>query len=281
MKQRLITASLLLLFAIPMFFSKIYTPYMYALSAVIIIFATIELLNLKKQENAYNNIIKILIVILTLGVAYWTAEFSFIDDLRNTLSEYDAIYLLPVIALIPIPIILKKEYDFKAMSLVFFTVFFIGLAMNSALHIMDYGLKYFGLLLIIVFLTDAMAYFFGVKFGKHKLIPRLSPKKSIEGSIAGLFGGVFFAVLFYYILKMIDPELGFEFEIWVLIPFALLISIFGQIGDLFASAIKRQYNVKDFGKLLPGHGGILDRFDSLFLVCIVAYFLYDAFNMIQ
>ncbi len=280
MKQRIITAALLLLFTIPMFFEKIFTPYMYALSSVIVIVTVIEILNLKKEKKVYNIPITILTIILALIIAFSTAQFSFIDGLREKLADYDSLYYLIVLSILPVPIILKKEYDFSAFSLAMFAVFFVGIAMNSALNIMEYGFRYFGLLLTIVFATDALAFFFGVKFGKHKLIPRLSPKKSIEGSIAGLIGGVVFAVLFYYIIELINPDWKFDFSIWILIPFAVIISIFGQIGDLFASSIKRYYNIKDFGKILPGHGGIFDRFDSVFLVCIVSYVLYNSFGMI-
>ena len=94
--------------------------------------------------------------------------------------------------------------------------------------------------------------------GKHKLIPNVSPNKTIEGSLIGTLVSVIFCSLFY--LYQVDPAAN----IIVVILITLILNIFSQLGDLFFSAIKREYGIKDFSNLMPGHGGILDRFDSLF-----------------
>lgn len=126
----------------------------------------------------------------------------------------------------------------------------------------------FGALIWLVFLsafgTDIMAYFTGMALGKHKLCPTLSPKKSIEGAVGGVVGSVILCGLFGYIVM---PGM---------LTICLLIGFFGsivaQLGDLSASAFKRQMGIKDYGKLIPGHGGILDRFDSVFFTAPMVYY---------
>jgi phosphatidate cytidylyltransferase len=121
---------------------------------------------------------------------------------------------------------------------------------------------------IIIWSTDSGAYFVGRKFGKNKLAPYISPNKTREGSI----GAVLVAVLIAIIYRLIVG--GAFLGTWpALIGVTLLISIFGQLGDLVESAIKRFYGVKDSGTILPGHGGLLDRFDSLIFVLPLLYVL--------
>jgi phosphatidate cytidylyltransferase len=121
-------------------------------------------------------------------------------------------------------------------------------------------------LALIVSFTDIFAFFFGIRFGKHKMAPTISPKKSWEGSFFGTVLGS--ATGFTFVLLANVPILD-ELSIVQLVLLSLLVSIFGQIGDLFASKIKRSVGVKDFGSLFPGHGGILDRFDSLLMAGLV------------
>ena len=123
----------------------------------------------------------------------------------------------------------------------------------------------------ISFGSDTFALFAGMLFGKHKLAPHVSPKKTVEGAIGGLVGGVLGMAL---ILWLGDLAIGEAFCTWdeVLI-FGIVGSIISQIGDLSFSVIKREYGVKDYGKLLPGHGGILDRFDSVTFVAPFVWLL--------
>ncbi len=122
------------------------------------------------------------------------------------------------------------------------------------------------LVLFAVMACDSLAYFSGVTFGKHKLYPEVSPKKSIEGSLGGLVGsclGVWLAAALFL------PSFGAEHVILV----GLLLGVVGQIGDLFESLLKRACGVKDSGGIFPGHGGILDRLDSLLFAFPLAYYL--------
>lgn len=120
-------------------------------------------------------------------------------------------------------------------------------------------------LFVFLWVNDTAAYFIGSLIGKHKLIEHISPKKSVEG----FFAGIIFTLLSSFIFARLYPDFSIIF--WA--GFALIVSLFGTLGDLFESLIKRTSSVKDSGTLIPGHGGILDRIDSL-LVTIPAVFLY-------
>lgn len=128
---------------------------------------------------------------------------------------------------------------------------------------------------ICAWISDTCAYFVGVKFGKHKLAPVLSPKKSIEGSIGGVVGtaiaGIIYGVILIFVIDFSASQL------WICAVIGAVGSIFSQIGDLVASGIKRNFDIKDYGKLIPGHGGIMDRFDSVIVTAPLIYFLITLF----
>ncbi len=120
-----------------------------------------------------------------------------------------------------------------------------------------YNIEYL-LVIIIPVCSDVTAYFVGSAMGKHKLCPTLSPKKTVEGAVAGLVGSVVGTAIFGLVVTLC----GNGFNFWFC-AIALPAGALSQVGDLFASAVKRKYGIKDYGKLFPGHGGVLDRFDSV------------------
>ena len=127
------------------------------------------------------------------------------------------------------------------------------------------------LVFLTAWMTDTFAYTFGMLFGKHKLIPNVSPKKSVEGAIGGVIGCVVINVI---ISAIVAKNTGLYVNYINLVIMLILASIVSQFGDLAASCIKRDENIKDFGNIMPGHGGILDRCDSvLFVAPFMCYFV--------
>lgn len=146
----------------------------------------------------------------------------------------------------------------------FFSVMFVPFTLTFLALLKDIGYEWVLFLCFVVWASDSFAYFTGVAFGKHRLIPKVSPNKSVEGLIGGTIGALIIGSLFnYYLLN----------ESWVIMAIILVdVIVAGVIGDLIESMIKRSANVKDSGTLFPGHGGILDRFDSLMIAGPVLYF---------
>ena len=143
-------------------------------------------------------------------------------------------------------------------------VFFISLSFLLLINLRhaNLGLESIIYLFLISTMTDTFAYLTGLLIGRNKLLEEVSPKKTWEGSIGGTLFGVFIPVMFY--ITVINPMV----PLYVIILTTLFLSILGQFGDLVFSAIKRYFNKKDFSNLIPGHGGVLDRFDSIIFILL-------------
>jgi phosphatidate cytidylyltransferase len=141
----------------------------------------------------------------------------------------------------------------------------MGFAYVLLLRELKHGMALTILLLACTMTNDTFAYFVGRAIGSHKMAPRISPKKSVEGAIGGIIGSIVAAV----VVKIYNDWLPWEPAILM----GLALGFVGQWGDLFESAVKRDFRVKDSGKILPGHGGILDRFDALLFAGFVTYWM--------
>lgn len=130
---------------------------------------------------------------------------------------------------------------------------------------------------VTAWLSDTLAYAVGLRFGRNKLIPKISPKKTVEGAVGGLAGSLIFNLI-YGVICSLTFDLSVNY--FALIVMSLLVGVMSQIGDLVASCIKREYDKKDYSNLLPGHGGILDRFDSVLFVAPIIYYFVVIFPVI-
>ncbi|MDD9147033.1 MULTISPECIES: phosphatidate cytidylyltransferase [unclassified Sporolactobacillus] len=180
------------------------------------------------------------------------------------------IKLLAVLMLLLIgaTVFLKNRFHFQQAAYLLMSVFYIGFSYHLLVRarLGSFALSLF--VLIIIWASDSGAYFIGRKWGRRKLAPEISPNKTKEGAAGALITALIVAVLFRLILREpIFPSWG----LYLLVT--LLISAFGQLGDLGESALKRHFGVKDSGKILPGHGGLLDRFDSLIFVLPILYLI--------
>ncbi|PNK71988.1 phosphatidate cytidylyltransferase [Streptococcus sp. FDAARGOS_256] len=158
--------------------------------------------------------------------------------------------------------VFSKSYTIEDAAFPIAVSFYVGFGFNALLDARVAGFDKVLLALFIVWATDSAAYLTGMNFGKHKLAPRVSPNKSIEGFVGGILGAVLITVIF----MLVDSTVALPYGIYRMSLFAAFFSVAGQFGDLIESAMKRHFGVKDSGKFIPGHGGVLDRFDSMLIV---------------
>lgn len=162
------------------------------------------------------------------------------------------------------------------------TILASGIAIPMALgtllqlRMLPYGGGLVLIPMVAAFCSDSAALFAGMAFGKHKLVPKVSPKKTVEGAVGGLVGGVLGMVIFriiFYLCTVKPLHIG-----WCVL-LGLLGAVMGQLGDLSFSVIKRQQGIKDYGRLLPGHGGVLDRFDSVIFAAPVVWLIVSLVSL--
>jgi phosphatidate cytidylyltransferase len=162
----------------------------------------------------------------------------------------------------------RNRFDLLQMAYLFVGAIYIGYGFSYMMQTIwkPNGLALSLLVIIVTWANDSGAYFVGKKWGKHKLWPQISPNKTIEGSLGGVLFGLIASVLIFTIV----PDLG---GLALAVGLGILIPVVGQIGDLVESAWKRSTGVKDSGVLLPGHGGVLDRFDSLLFTFMILHLI--------
>lgn len=253
LKKRTITAviGLLLLSAVIFFGGIVLEISMFILSVA----AIIELNNSLSKIGTKINLYSILLGMVSLYV------FKYFN-LNIFLS------LLVTLFISAIFYIWNKNIKFDDLAATILT--FVYIPLNFVLLIELDKTPFLLLVFIVAFSTDTCAYFVGSKFGSIKLLESVSPKKSVEGFIGGIVGCVILSLLYLY---FINYKITF-----ITIIFLILSSVFGQFGDLFASKIKRSSGIKDYSNILPGHGGILDRFDSLLFIIPLMYIHLNLVN---
>ncbi|MCM1513662.1 MAG: phosphatidate cytidylyltransferase [Anaeroplasma bactoclasticum] len=286
------------------------------LFSVLAYIGTFELLRMYRSKNAIPKaclyIIPIFSSLMVLSVGYNGIDMSSVE---NCLEDIMYTLILSIVTLSFIGILGKgiamKDIVFFIFALIYSGFSFaimtglrnsvlvngLSSASNSGywvlfgvIEINWVGLVLFGYVLLTTMFTDIGAYQFGVLFGKKKLCPNISPKKTVEGSIAGTICGALVGTAFIVMVKQFVPEFSFthfpqfgNIYLFSLVMFciSILLSVAGQIGDLVASKLKREYEIKDFGQIFPGHGGVLDRFDSTILTTLLftaILFLMGAFS---
>ena len=203
----------------------------------------------------------------------------------TTLELVPAVICLPLLISLAVAVFSHGKTDIRDVSSAFVLWLYTIVGFASVIFIYDSvaGGRYFYLLAFIgAWVTDTFAYFTGMLLGKHKLIPDVSPKKTVEGAI----GGIVFCVaafvgfgLLYNSLWLLEGDT--PLPLWLMAIVGLLVSLVSQIGDLSLSLLKRKYGIKDFGKIFPGHGGVMDRFDSVLAVSIMLLICFQAMSLFR
>jgi len=202
------------------------------------------------------------ILLLWIAIPWEVKEFDIGLPMNNNVI-WIAMFLL-----LAVNVVSKNRFVIDQAAALFLGAIYIGYGFHYmiSIRLLESGLFYTLLVFVCVWLSDAGAYFVGVKFGKHPLWPTISPKKSIEGSIGGVVTAIVAAICF----ALIQPEL---LSVLQAILIGLIVAVFGQFGDLIQSAYKRVKGIKDTGTILPGHGGVLDRVDSWLIVFPIVHIL--------
>lgn len=259
MKKRVISAIIMLIVFIPLLIvgGKPFA----ILMSLLAVMGLYEMLHIRETKKEFPFLMKIFAYILVLFFSlnnFSSIEFESTLDYR-VMSFIIFVFLIPMIIIHD-----SKKYNINDALFLIGSTLFIGLSFNLIIITRNYDISYIVYLLLITTLTDTFALFTGSLIGRHKLAPIISPKKTYEGLFGGLLAGVVISVVFYHV------AINSALPLVVLILITTVLAVVGQIGDLAFSFIKRYYNRKDFSDLIPGHGGVLDRLDSIIFVILAS-----------
>lgn len=264
MKQRVISAVLASLILIPII---IIGGTLFNITFLIItLFALREFMKAKEHEKRIPDFIRF--------ISYLLITFLYLQNTLNKGMTFNLNYRLiaGLFLIILLPIVLyhdDKKYGVNDAFYLLSGVLFLGYSMSLFYMYRKIDLKIIIFLFLITIVTDSYAYFIGKLIGKNKLIEEISPNKTWEGTIGGSLVATFVCTIYY--ITVINPNISI-IKISLII---LFLSLIGQFGDLFFSSIKRKFKIKDFSNIMPGHGGILDRLDSIIFVLLAfTFFTY-------
>lgn len=236
---------------------------LYAFTFAISLIGVSEMLGVMKLKNsmpgyfAYGATIIYYLLIYTFDTEY--TEVFFIGYLMAVLAVYVFTY---------------PKYKTEEVLLTYFSVIYAAVLMSFVYLVRngDDGIVLVWLIFLCSWGCDTCAYLTGVTCGKHKMAPVLSPKKSVEGGIGGVVGAILLGALYGFFMR---NQVAFDQPVLICAAVCGAGGLISMVGDLAASAVKRNYGIKDYGKLIPGHGGILDRFDSVLFTAPVIYYLIN------
>lgn len=262
MKQRIQTAILALVIFLPfVIYGELpFTLFVYFMATI----ALIELIQMRKTTSY------IVPSLLSIGLLWLILLGISSDSIAGVwFTKSEGIVLL-IMLLLAYTVLAKNKFTFDDSGFMLLAIFYVGLGFYYLIETRAAGLNYIFFVLFIIWATDTGAYFFGRALGRRKLWPAISPNKTVEGAIGGILISCVVGVVFQFVYP-------FSHSMLTIIGVSVFISVAGQVGDLVESAFKRHYGVKDSGKILPGHGGILDRLDSLIFVLPLIHFIHFVF----
>ncbi|MEO2075044.1 MAG: phosphatidate cytidylyltransferase [Bacillus sp. (in: firmicutes)] len=259
MKQRIITGVVAAALFLPIVFYG-----GFPLVLLTYFLATIGLYELLKMKNLSIFSVHGFLSVLFLWVLLFP-EKEYSEVIQTFYYSKTEIGIALILLLLTYTVITKNRFTFEDVSFSILSALYVGIGFYFFFETrQEGGLVFILYSLFMIWATDSGAYFIGKALGKRKLWPEISPNKTVEGSIGGVLCAVIVSVLFVLFTDIHASLIGIT----------VALSVFGQIGDLVESAFKRHFNVKDSGNILPGHGGILDRFDSLLFVWPLLHFFH-------
>ena len=266
MRTRILTGIIAFIIFLPflIFSDTIAFPIAMAICSIVSVFEMIHCVGLHK---------KLQLTIPLCLVAAATPVCLRLLGIESVMAAVPGVVLVFLLYVLAITTFSKGKLTVTESSTTLMTALYIIAGFSAMVYLRDFheGGKYLYLLTFIgAWVPDTFAYFTGMLFGKHKLIPDVSPKKTVEGAI----GGVFFCVLAFIAFALVYNNLwvaegGRLLPLWLMAIIGLVTAVVSMVGDLTMSLIKRHYGIKDYGRILPGHGGFLDRFDSVIAVAVI------------
>lgn len=264
MKERIISASIMIIVFLT--FLILGDKYFSIFISILALLGLREIIKLKNDNKDIPSVIKIFSYIIVLFLVFYnidSIDFHYVMD-------YKMICIIIFSFLLPMIFISDNDtYNIDDALYLIGSTLFIGYSFNLIVVIRNYDIMYIIYLLLIATVTDVFALITGKLIGTHPLCPNISPNKTVEGLIGGTMMGVFVATSFYHIF------INNSYALVALILLTSLLSLVGQMGDLVFSMIKRYYDKKDFSNIIPGHGGILDRLDSLIFIVLAFMLVID------
>lgn len=209
-----------------------------------------------------------------LGIAGYLAMILYYVNLEFQIIQEPMVFVMGMlIVLMSIYVLSYPKYRTEQVLAAFMGIFYVGVMLSCVYQtrMLDNGAYLVWLIFLCSWGCDTCAYCVGMLIGKHKMAPRLSPKKSIEGAVGGVVGAALLTLIYGMVLK--DRMQITNGYVFVMVGICAAGALISMIGDLAASAIKRNYEIKDYGTLIPGHGGILDRFDSVIFTAPIIFYL--------
>ena len=259
-KQRLISGIILVLIAfVTLYYGGFLTFFVVGVISLIGVFELLRVIHMEKSSLS--------VIIYTGSILYYLLLLLGLEQYIMPLA------LLVLIMLIAVYVFTFPKYEISSIAIAYFALFYVTVMLSCIYRIRM--LSDGAYMVVLVFLSawgnDTLAYCAGRLFGKHKMSPILSPKKTIEGAVGGVIGAGLLGCLYGVIAKNF---LSVNYNL--IVVFGIVCAVGGLIsiiGDLGASAIKRNYEIKDYSHLIPGHGGILDRFDSIIFTAPIIYYM--------
>jgi phosphatidate cytidylyltransferase len=289
---------------VPLISMRALLPLFEVVMVLFVLGAINEFLSMFEKKDVLTKNFKRIVTLMTLLTYLALVGFMGVNQKDSSFVQLELVHLLIscLIVVLFLYFVMSKNFTVEHIGKALLVIIYVAFGAASITSVRFIGVRFITYMFLISLLTDTFAYIVGVKFGKHKMTPTISPKKSWEGAIGGTLAATVIASLFaiYYgqlfnpstflgnifnnsgqqtILDRIvlDQPLSMPLQVVIIIIMTFTASIVSQFGDLMASKLKRHFEIKDFGNIFPGHGGIMDRFDSVLLVSL---YVFSILNLI-
>ena len=289
---------------VPLISMRALLPLFEVVMVLFVLGAINEFLSMFEKKDVLTKNFKRIVTLMTLLTYLALVGFMGVNQKDSSIVQLELVHLLIscLIVVLFLYFVMSKNFTVEHIGKALLVIIYVAFGAASITSVRFIGVRFITYMFLISLLTDSFAYIVGVKFGKHKMTPIISPKKSWEGAIGGTLAATVIASLFaiYYgqlfhpstflgnifnnsgqqtILDRIvlDQPLSMPLQVVIIIIMTFTASIVSQFGDLMASKLKRHFEIKDFGNIFPGHGGIMDRFDSVLLVSL---YVFSILNLI-